>query len=201
MIMKKQIHDRKSIRLKGYDYTRSGAYFITICTHQMQCLFGEIRNGRMILNEFGTIAHEQWLQLPLRFPSVTLDEFIVMPNHIHGILVLHKPETDPTITVRATLAVAPKTDPSLGGTSLGATARFAPPDAVTVGNVVGAYKSLVATQCLNYVKTHEPETQLGKLWQRNYWDHILHDNDRYICTIHYIRNNPANWGKRKNKGK
>lgn len=163
--MSKQIHDRKSLRLKGYDYTRSGRYFITICTHQMRCIFGEVRNGCMILNEFGTIARDQWFQIPIRFPSVTLDEFIVMPNHIHGIIVLHKPAA-----------------------------------AVTVGNVVGAYKSLVVTHCMNYVKTHQPDTFLGKLWQRNYWDQILNDDDRFECTRHYIRNNPAKWDKRKQKG-
>ena len=83
-----QKHHRRSIRLKGHDYTSPGAYFITICTHQRQCLFGEIIDGEMQLNEFGKWVDACWKRLPTHFPHLQLDRFVVMPNHIHGILTL-----------------------------------------------------------------------------------------------------------------
>nr|WP_315862938.1 transposase [Thermosynechococcus sp. NK55a] len=81
-------HHRRSIRLKGYDYTQPGAYFITICTHDRACLFGEVVEGQMRLNEAGHIAQQCWTDIPNHFPHIQLDEFIIMPNHVHGILVI-----------------------------------------------------------------------------------------------------------------
>jgi REP element-mobilizing transposase RayT len=82
-------HHRRSIRLQGYDYSQPGIYFITLCTQNRECLFGEILNGEMRLNEFGKIAHQCWLEMPHHFPHIQLDEFVVMPDHIHGIIVLN----------------------------------------------------------------------------------------------------------------
>jgi len=82
------IHHRKSIRLKGYDYSQAGLYFITICVHDRKCLFGKIENDEMVLNDFGRIADECWLGIPKHFPNAVLHEHIVMPNHIHGIVEL-----------------------------------------------------------------------------------------------------------------
>ncbi len=81
-------HHRRSIRLKGYDYTQPGAYFVTIVTHGRECLFGEIVDGEMRLNRAGQIARQEWERLPRRFPHVQLDAFVIMPNHIHGIIVI-----------------------------------------------------------------------------------------------------------------
>ena len=77
---------RKSIRLKGHDYTQNGAYYVTICTHERKCLFGDIKDGSMALNECGKIADKCWNEIPAHFPHVDLDEYIVMPNHVHGII-------------------------------------------------------------------------------------------------------------------
>ena len=93
------IHHRKSIRLKGYDYSQAGLYFITICVQDRKCLFGKIVDDEMILNDYGTIAYQQWQELPERFTNMELDVFQIMPNHMHGIIVL-------TEFVGATLAVA-----------------------------------------------------------------------------------------------
>ena len=82
------LHHRRSIRLRGYDYSQSGAYFITICCQDRIHRFGKIENGEMILNNFGEIAFEEWVNLPKRYPNMVLDAFQVMPNHIHGIIVL-----------------------------------------------------------------------------------------------------------------
>ena len=84
------IHHRRSIRLKGYDYSQAGLYFITICCENRICRFGKIENGEMILNEFGNIAHNEWMKTPELRPQIELDAFIVMPNHIHGILKINE---------------------------------------------------------------------------------------------------------------
>ena len=81
-------HNLRSISLKSYDYSKPGAYFITICTHNPLCTFGEIVNGEMILNEFGKIAQQYWLEIPKHFLNIELDEFNIMPNHIHGIIFI-----------------------------------------------------------------------------------------------------------------
>ena len=81
-------HHRRSMRLQGYDYSQAGLYFITICTHNRECLFGDIANGEMIWNDMGKIANEYWLEIPNHFPNAVLHEHIVMPNHTHGIIEL-----------------------------------------------------------------------------------------------------------------
>lgn len=93
-------HHRRSIRLKDYDYSQPGAYFITVCTHQKKSLFAEIRDGEIYLSPAGRIATVQWRRLPFRFPNLELGAFIIMPNHIHGILIISQP--DDTDTGRGT---------------------------------------------------------------------------------------------------
>ncbi len=83
-----EIHRRQSIRLKGYEYSRPGTYFVTICARNRQCLFGNISDGQMVLNDAGRIIERVWKDLPTRFPSVELDAFGVMPNHVHGIIAI-----------------------------------------------------------------------------------------------------------------
>lgn len=205
------IHHRKSIRLKGYDYSQAGAYFITHCVQDRRCVFGEIKNGEMILNTYGQIANDQWYELPKRFTNIELDGFIVMPNHVHGIIVITEPP------VGATLAVVPNNNTVAQNNNTvtqnniviadnnivnnngaipnnnWATARVAPTATATVGNIVGAYKSLVVHHCLEYIKINEPETILGKLWQRNYYEHIIRNQQSYQRISQYIINNPKNW--------
>lgn len=89
MTFNPDIHDRRSIRLKDYDYSQPGAYFVTICTNNKECLFGDVINGAIQLNEMGIIAQQCWNSIPEHFPKTFLDEFIVMPNHIHGIIVIN----------------------------------------------------------------------------------------------------------------
>ena len=187
------IHHRRSIRLKGYDYSQAGLYFITICVQDRKCLFGEIVDSEMILNEFGMIAHQQWEKLPERFTNMLLDVFQIMPNHMHGIIML--PDT-----VGATLAVAPDdthTENDAVGpddsVAIGAGASPAPTNTKTIGDIVGAYKSLVANDCLKIFKQNHPGKMMGKLWQRNYWEHIIRDEQSCQRISDYIINNPKNW--------
>ncbi|MCF6178951.1 MAG: transposase [Geopsychrobacter sp.] len=157
------IHHRRSMRLRDYDYSRAGAYFVTICSHDRQLLFGDIDNGTMRLNRIGEIIHDQWQAIPRRFPIVELDEFVVMPNHLHCIFVL------------ADQALSKLTE------------------TVTVGDIVGAYKSLCVHHCLQWVKKNDPNRMLGKIWQRNYWERIIR-NDQEVGNIReYVQHNPTKW--------
>ncbi len=194
-----QIHHRKSIRLKGYDYSQAGLYFITICVHNRECLFGKIVgvslvDAQMELNEYGTVANEQWKKLPERFTNFEMDVFQIMPNHMHGIILLNE-------SVGATLAVVPNDagvpndtvtpndNNATGETRTGAS----PAPTKTVGDIVGAYKSLVANECLEQFKLNHPNEMMGKLWQRNYHEHIIRDEQSYQRIAEYIINNPKNW--------
>jgi putative transposase len=175
-------HKRKSIRLKGYDYSKQGLYYITICCHGIQCYFGKIVNNEMILNEYGKIANDEWIKLSERFQNFELNIFQIMPNHMHGIIVLSN--------VGAPLAGAPD---DANATSLkGAAVNPAPTVTMPkVGDIVGAYKSLVANGCLEIFKTKNEI--MGKLWQRNYYEHIIRNDKSYQRIYDYILNNPANW--------
>lgn len=177
-----KIHHRRSIRLQGYDYSQAGAYFLTICCEDGLYRFGNIINGDMILNEYGQIAYNQWNKLPGRFLNMQLDVFQIMPNHLHGIIALnHAP-------VGATLAVVPDNVPVVPDIRAG----LAPaPTANTVRNIVGAYKSLVANVCLEIHKSKNE--MMGKLWQRNYYEHIIRNEQSYQTMSEYIINNPSKW--------
>lgn len=166
-----QIHHRRSIRLAGYDYTQAGAYFITICTHDRQNLFGEIVDGEMVLNEYGRIVAACWLDLARHFPHITLGEWVVMPNHIHGIIVI-------VVGYRRGEASAADASPlPPNGTDPG-----------SIGAMVQNFKS-VASRKINKQRG-TPGTQV---WQRNYWEHIIRDEQAYQRIAHYIANNPAQW--------
>lgn len=138
----------------------------------------------MILNEFGRIAYNEWLKLPERFPNLDLDVFQIMPNHMHGIMILkEKP-------VRATLAVAPSGNApknDLGENDDWATARVAQ----SIGNIIGAYKSIVFNKCLKIYKSQNKT--MGKLWQRNYWEILIRNERSYQNISAYIINNPKKW--------
>jgi putative transposase len=185
------IHHRRSIRLQGYDYSQTGLYFITICIHNRQCLFGRIENNEMQLSEFGCIAHKQWSTLNERFPHIQLDEFQIMPNHMHGIVHI----------VGATLAVARNNQDAVAddgrGNDKGAGASPAPTAAKTIGDIVGAYKSLVANECLTIHKQKFVGSDfipaMEKIWQRNYYEHIIRNETSYHRIRKYIIDNPARW--------
>ncbi|HRQ29231.1 MAG TPA: hypothetical protein PLU49_04095 [Saprospiraceae bacterium] len=175
-------HHRRSIRLKGYDYSRAGLYFITICTQNRACLFGEIKNGEMILNQYGQIAANEWMKTTEIRSNVELGELIIMPNHIHGIIrllgrgELHSP--DNKLGVCNTPQRSP--DNKIG--------EFHSPQR-TIGAIVRGYKSAV-TRKIGSLRFKE------KLWQSNYYEHIIRNERAYFIISEYIRNNPANWDKK-----
>ena len=172
-------HHRRSIRLQGYDYTQAGAYFTTVCTYQRQLLFGEVVDGEMQLSQFGHIVQAEWLRTAIVRPNVELDEFIIMPNHIHGIIVLTDP---PMATHRATHRVAPTAGCDASKE------RLIGPRSGSIGAILGQFKSIVSKR-INVIRkaTDTP------IWQRDYHDHIIRDERALNNIRQYIAENPLRW--------
>ena len=176
------IHHRRSIRLKGYDYSQAGLYFITICTHNRLCIFGIIKNDEMILNDAGQMIETQWLKLTERFTGIHLCECVVMPNHFHGIIKL---------TVGAPLVGAQ----NKANVQINAQPQSGQPQGIapTVGDIVGAFKSITTNQYIRGVKQNHWQRFDKKLWQRNYYEHIIRDEKSYLKISEYIKTNPSTW--------
>jgi REP element-mobilizing transposase RayT len=177
-----KIHHRRSIRLKLYDYSARGWYFVTICVQEKEHLLAEVGDGGMRLNEAGQIVQRAWQILPARFPGISLDDHVVMPNHFHGIVqfvgaVLAPPGNE----VGAVLA-----PPRRHGT---ASHQGAASSAPTLGAVVRAFKSLSAI-AVNALLSRQGRP----LWQRNYYEHIIRDERELWMIREYIRTNPQRWG-------
>ena len=201
------IHQRRSIMLTGYDYSRDGLYFVTICCHAMESRFGKIENYEMFLNECGVIAFNEWVKMPERFKNIEPDVFQIMPNHMHAIVSLN--------SVGAALAAAPDANApnaDLPGTAAPDQSLIANPGqphepgqpqglpvqphpSPTLGDIIGAYKSLVANACLELFKSRNES--MGKLWHRNYHEHIIRNERSYQIISEYIINNPAKWNEDK----
>ncbi|MBF0203642.1 MAG: transposase [Desulfamplus sp.] len=182
--MDKPFPNRQSIRLKKYDYSQSGFYFVTICTEDKIHRFGDITGGNMQLNEFGKIIIEQWNNLPNRFSNIKLDQFITMPNHIHGIIQI----------VGAPLAGARNRNNTDARNNMTVHHNRAPArGAPTVGQIIGEYKSLCVHNCLQWIKLNSPTFYMGKLWQSNYWEHIVRNENELNHIRDYIRQNPQRW--------
>jgi REP element-mobilizing transposase RayT len=240
-------HHRKSIRLKGYDYSQAGLYFITICCQNRGHLFGNVINKQMILNDAGKMIENQWQKLPDRFKNVELHEYVVMPNHFHGVLQI----------VGATLVVAQNENMVAQNENMvaqnenmvaqnenvvaqnenmvaqnenmvaqnenvvaqnenmvaqntnnentnihvvdivnqkGQPQGIAPTETEkTVGDIIGAFKSITTVEYINGVKNNNWKPFNGKLWQRNYWENIIRNDNSYQKISEYIINNPSKW--------
>lgn len=163
---------RHSVRLQGYDYRQSGAYFVTICTYQQACLFGSIRGGKMAANELGLIATECWLQISQVRPNIELDAFVVMPNHLHGILYIFDKET-------ASDSILPT------GPAKSSEGKL---ESDSLGVIIGQFKRAVTIRSKLLVRS-PPQP----IWQRSYYEHIIR-NERSLDDIRrYIVENPAKW--------
>jgi len=201
---------RRSIRLKEYDYSQVGAYFITIVTQDQACLFGEIMDGKMHLNDAGRMVEKGWLELNRKFPTIETDEYIVMPNHFHGIVVIVGADLRvcPDTTVGADLCVCPdvmETDPRVYPCELGAHAGAPLQQSGThvtkLGAHIGAplpsiiqwFKTMTTNEYIRGVKTSGWLPFRGRLWQRNYYEHIIRDDESLNSIREYITNNPLQW--------
>jgi REP element-mobilizing transposase RayT len=196
-----QRHHRRSIRLKGYDYTALGAYFVTICTQDRVHMFGEVVDGDMRLNPYGRVVDTYWSRVPRHFPHVTLDAWVVMPNHVHGIIVINDAPSRVDERCRgrgeaipeprsATVhdSESPSSVISVGHTGIASPLRPHGAPSGSLGAIVGNFKS-ITTRRINRMK-HTPG---GRVWQRNYWERIIRDEGAYQRIQRYIENNPALW--------
>jgi len=163
------IHHRKSIRLRGYDYSQAGLYFITICTHERLPLFGKIDDGKMVTNDAGLVAKKCWQEIPDHFPQIILDGFVVMPNHIHGII-----EIRDTVGAKNLLPLQNVETAMKHGTSK------------TVGSIVRGFK-------IGVTKWFREHTDIHQVWQRNYHEHIIRNEEAYLNISEYIEYNPEQW--------
>jgi len=166
-----QRHHRRSIRLQGYDYAQAGAYFVTVCAYNRECLFGEIMGEEMQVNASGEIVIACWHDIPRHFANVELDAFVVMPNHIHGIIML-RDVNDPDIGVGAGFKPAPTLTASRHG----------------LPEIVRAFKTFSAR------RINELRQMPGvPVWQRNYYEHIIRNEKSLHDIRRYIQENPLRW--------
>lgn len=177
---------RRSIRLKEYDYSWAGCYFVTICTDGRKSLFGRINEGRMELNRLGHIVRREWkLTLTMR-KQIHGDAFIIMPNHVHLIFWITRPNHSPMTEEthdwrRGDARVAPPS--SLATMPI----RTNGPTSRSVSSIIGAFKSSVSKSI------HRMDKSISQVWQRNYWDHIVMSDPAHWAIREYIQNNPKNW--------
>jgi len=175
-----KLPQRHTIRLADYDYSCEGLYFITICCKDKVCHFGEIVNGEMILNDAGKIAKEEWLRTSELRNNIELREFIFMPNHMHGII---------EITDVGANCIRPQTILGVCDTPLQEEYNKFRSPSNTIGSIIRGYKSAVAKQINKLYKV----SGTNSIWQRNYYEHIIRNDQSYQQITEYIINNPFNW--------
>jgi len=169
-----KIHHRHTIRLHEYDYSLEGAYFITICTYKRECILGNIKDNKMVLNEYGEIVNQCWKEIPQHYPNVLLDEMCIMPNHIHGIIVLKN------------VGVQNSEPPYIS--SINQYQRIIPK---SIGSIIRGFKIGVT----NWFHAH---TSIKTVWQRNFYEHIIRQEENLNQIREYIIENPQNWLKDEN---
>lgn len=191
------IHHRRSIRLKEYDYSKSGYYFITICCQNHECFFGHIVGAPLVvaqktksresdehskekfqtaLTDAGKMIQSEWETIPVRFPNIQLHEFVVMPNHFHAIMEISIENTETK---------------DFNNTKENEQSRRIS----TIGEIIAAFKSLTTVKYIEGVKTSGWKRFEGKLWQRNYYEHIIRTSVAFANIANYIVNNPAKWAE------
>jgi REP element-mobilizing transposase RayT len=194
------IHNRHSIRLPEYDYTQPGAYYLTILTHKKEHLFGEVVGGVVNLSPVGEIVHEQWLKIPTNFSNVALDAYVIMPNHVHGIVVI----TGNTVHTGKGKAFSPDFAKSgenalpirLGSTtSPSHTQSEAPTTPPRLGSQSGSLPAIV--QNFKSVSSRKINKLLkspgSTIWHRNYYEHVIRDEADFERIVAYIEQNPQKW--------
>ena len=174
-----QKHHRRSIRLPNYDYSQSGAYYITIVTWHRECLFGDVVDGKMVLSKLGLVAKQQWENLPNRFPNITLGAFVIMPNHLHGVIVI--------MTGRGTAGNHNDHDGDLSRRAP-THEQYQKPVKGSIPTIVRSYKSSVSYR-INLMRG----TQAIPVWQRNYYEHIIRNERDLQNKTDYIEANPMLW--------
>ncbi len=166
----------ESIRLRYWNYGWNAAYFVTIYTKNRHYYFGNVKNGKMVLTEIGQIAQDFWEAIPEHFPFVQLGEYVIMPNHVHGIIIINKPVDTVETHVHASPPPQPQPDKPVN--------QFGPQSG-NLASIIRGYKSAV--------KKHVTLHGIDFAWQPRYYDHIIRDEKSFYQISKYIKNNPINW--------
>ncbi|MDJ1498878.1 hypothetical protein QNI19_38480 [Cytophagaceae bacterium DM2B3-1] len=180
-------HHRRSIRLSDYDYSLAGLYFVTICTKDRQCLFGHIEQGQMVLNEAGVIAHQEWEKSVEIRQGIALHEFIIMPNHMHGIVEIM--DTQCRGDWQVAQAITKGSDQTHRSAGNQGDLPIAPTglNPKSLGAMIGGYKASVTK------KVNDTRQTSGSVWQRNYYEHIIRNARSHQQIAQYITTNPLRW--------
>ncbi|MDP2960215.1 MAG: transposase [candidate division Zixibacteria bacterium] len=163
-------HYRRSMRLKYHDYSQAGGYFVTICAHNMKSVFGDVVKGEMVLSEYGKIVNKFWNKIPIRFSNVEIDWLVVMPNHVHGVIIINN---------ECRGGVSP---PHSQGE---ATSPLQNP---TLGQIIAYFKYQTA-KLINQIR----KMPRASVWQRNYYEHVIRNEDKLNKLRYYIQTNPLKW--------
>jgi len=173
-----RIHHRKSIRLKGFDYSAPGSYYVTICAAKHRCVFGMIRNETLVPSDIGKIVDADWQRLTEHYPHIVLDEYQLMPNHLHAIVTIKE-------TARGDMALSPL----LGAKKPSPPERkFGKPIGCSVSTIIGAYKSGVTIKARKAGLVHNES-----LWQSRFYDHVIRSDRDFFMIQQYIKLNPTMW--------
>lgn len=178
--------DRRSLRLNGYDYSQAGACFVTICTQDRACILGDIVYEEVRLSGAGMMVEAVWAEVPEHYPGIQTDVFVVMPNHIHGIIVIL--ESDPSV------GAGPRACPDLGQTSkrIGQPQGVAP-TGLSLSDVVHRFKTLTTKHYVDGVRNHGWPPFRARFWQRNYYEHVIRNDGELDRIREYIATNPLRW--------
>jgi len=168
------VQNRRSIRLKGYDYAQAGLYFITICVQDRLKLFGEVHDGVMHLNDAGRMVEQWYAELENKYPDKRCHEMVVMPNHFHCIIENVHPD-------------------NMSDAHVGAPLRGRPRTGATIPDAVDWFKTMTTNAYIRGVKNDGWPRFNRKLWQRNYFENIIRTPDAYENISNYIVNNPEKW--------
>jgi REP element-mobilizing transposase RayT len=172
------IHNRHSIRLPGYDYSQAGAYYLTILSLKKEHLFGEVVGGVVELSPAGEIVQKEWLRIPRHFTNVVLDAFVIMPNHVHGIVVSMEGGVHTGSTTSQSHAQSESlTTPTRLGSQPG-----------SLPAIVQNFKSISSRKINNLLKSPG-----STIWHRNYYEHIIRDEADFERVVTYIQQNPLKW--------
>ena len=183
-------YHRKSLRLKGYDYSQPGHYFVTIVANGRECVFGEVVNGKMILNDGGKMVKRCWKNIPEHYPAVILDKYVIMPNHVHGIIIITN-RNDVYGGVQNLINVGVQNFEPLQIQKQNSGYNYQQNKYQKIiprslGAIIRGFK-------IGVTKWFHENTNINKVWQRNFYDYIIRDKNELYPIRKYINNNPKNW--------
>lgn len=180
------LHKRKSIRLKGFNYSDSGKYFITICTENRECILGIVENEKVEINNIGEMVRDFWLKLEDKFDNIRIEEYVVMPNHIHGIITITNVGANPCVCPKDsrefTKDIILCSNKDSGG-------HMGPP----LQKIIQWYKTMTSNEYIKNVKQKNWTPFNKRFWQRNYYEHVIRDEEELRKILSYIKYNPLKW--------